>query len=75
MLLKIIGKPIGDNRVMVGYDDSIKIVDLDTGEDITRNIRKIVINIQPDEIVTANLECLVGELDLSGVEGYIKKSD
>lgn len=75
MLLKITGKPIGEGRVMVGYGDSIKIVDLDTGEDITRGIRKIVIDIQPDEIVTANLECLVGELDLSGVEGYIKKSD
>ncbi len=73
MLLKITGKTIGESKAMIGNEKCIKVVDLDTGVDITRGIRKLTIDMQPGKIVTANLECLVVELDLSGVEGILKK--
>jgi len=72
-MLKITMKPIEDSPPFINVGQNVKVVDLETGVDLSKGVRNITVYIRKDEWVTAVLECEVGELDLVGVERIPKE--
>lgn len=70
MPLSIKAKPAGNREVLIGNRSAsmIEIADMETGVDLTNDIRSIVINFPSDDIATATIEIFVGELEIDGVK-------
>ena len=68
MSLKIIMKSLYNNPPHLNIGNNVKVIDLNTGIDISNCVRNIDIKIRQDKWVTAIIECDVGELELTGVD-------
>ena len=72
ILLKITTeKKEGDvfSRIQIGVP-KIEMIDYETGEstDVSASVRSCVVEITPDDIVTAKLEMVVAEMDIDGAK-------
>jgi len=68
MSLKIIMEPINNTPPFVNIGQNVKIIDIESGVDISKCVRNMVINIFHDDWVGAILECDIGKLELIGVD-------
>lgn len=68
MTLKITLEPINDTAPFVNIGANIKVIDIESGVDISKCVQNVTIYANRDEWVTAMLECDIGVLELIGVD-------
>ena len=68
MSLKITMEPVDNKPPYINLGKAVKVIDLDSGADISDSVRDIDIRIRSDEWVTAHIGFDVGELDIDGID-------
>ena len=68
MGLRITMKPIDTAPPYINLGNTVKVVDIESGVDLSDSIKDIDIIAHKDTWVTANIEFYVGELDMDGVD-------
>jgi hypothetical protein len=68
MRLRITAKPKPKQKdYLIGALADFKVIDMDTGADLSGKIRSIEVHIARDDVATAKIEYYVSEVDLEGI--------